>query len=170
MPNIEASGLGNQPLQRKSGRKFLIFAVGVLIVAAIVVLLLLQKEQQKNPENIVKKTGVPEYFVLEGKTQVEEYKVTNPADYSLASGESLKTGVRYELNKSQQEAFRQVYDEMKAKGWIAIAGSGQNGDVSTLKMNNGTETIFIRFEGGKVTDPSQSQNAKTLVTILPVTK
>lgn len=108
----------------------------------------------------VKKT-VPQGFA---EHPVNEIVVRPDAkDYLLRPQETLQPGIRYEVRKSYQQAFKDFYDQMSQGHWALMAGTGSSGDTTVIKMGNGTQIVFVKFEGGR-----QSEDPITVITVIPV--
>lgn len=143
--------------------KKLMISVLIIMVAlgGIVVLTLYIKHR---PINQIKKS-VPDYFI-DTSAQLTVYTPEDLQDYKLLKGQSLsQNGLQYEVTTPYKQAIRDILTTMDQKGWTAIGGSAQTPTTTMVKMNNGTDTLFIRIESNIVDTPN-----KSTITILPVLK
>ena len=142
------------PVPHRKGR-FLIIAIVVVAALLIVVWAGRKVEQTAVLKNF------PDYFTA-GAQNPTNYTVTNPKDFQTRPVETLGQGSQFELNEPYTKALADYTKNMSANGWVAVGGSTQGSNYTTLKMAKNSEVIFVRLQ------PDSKDSNKTLVTIIPV--
>ncbi|MEK7116566.1 MAG: hypothetical protein AAB837_00170 [Patescibacteria group bacterium] len=125
-------------------KKYWYYLVAVLILAALVFgFYYFQKIQKKN--DLLNQ--LPDYLLpQDGKAQV--FKPESAAGYYLLKNQNLdEDGITYQISKSLNEAAKQVWEELRNDGWIAIGGSNQGDGFKTYKVaKEGQGNLFIKLE------------------------
>ena len=154
----------NQTATTMGSKKTLFIGVGfILLVVLIVVFFIVNKKQAGLSAKQLEARHIPSYFV---QGEAKNVTITDTKSFVLSKKEILKPAVQYTVSKSQADTFAQVLKEMSNNGWAAIGGSTQTDQETIIKMNNGTDTLFITLTGGKIKD--QNGQMVTTVTIVPV--
>lgn len=155
-----------EPKQSLNSNRRMVIVVALLFLVAIIAIIYFVRNKNVSTKQLEQK-NIPSYFVL-GQSKVTAVKLQDTKDLVLSNKESLGDPVQYTVNLSQGEALKQILVEMQSKGWQAFGGSTQNDQMTLIKMNNSTQSLFLKVEGGKTADAKGVYTST--ITIIPVNK
>jgi hypothetical protein len=139
---------------KSSGKKgFLLFVVAILIILGLGVYYYLKILPNQKKQALIKRSGVPENFVL--SDNFTTVAAPAPKQFPLASAEQITSGIQYQMPVSWQQATKQIAAQMQQQGWIGIAGSNPLPNGQLLKLGKGSETMIIQIVKGQIASSSQ---------------
>jgi hypothetical protein len=107
------------------------------------------------------KEKVPQGFLL-GSEKQQTYATTGQEGFKLFPKESVGNGLEYVTNTPYREALKQIVEEKKQEGWIAVSGGSQNSLQTTLRLAKGDQALYIKLE--------VAEGDTTRVIIVPINK